>query len=125
TGKFQGPAHNTCNLKLQIEPWKTPIPVVFYNFCSYDSYLVCEFVGQFVNAHQIKIIAETFERCKSMKVGQLKYIDSMQFINNSLANLIKNLEDNHPITSQHYKDFSSEQIALVYCKGDRKSTRLN
>ena len=48
-----------------------------------------------------------------MKVGQLKYIDSMQFMNNSLANLTKNLEDNHPITSQHYKDFSSEQIALV------------
>ena len=69
TGKFRGPAHNACNLKLQIEPWKTSIPVIFHNFRKYDSHLVCESVGKSVNAHQIKIIAETFERYKSMKVG--------------------------------------------------------
>ena len=46
TGKFQGSAHNTCNLKLQIEPWKIPIPVVFHNFWGYDSHLVCESVGR-------------------------------------------------------------------------------
>ena len=117
TGKFRGPAHNTCNLKLQIEAWKTPIPVVFHNFRGYDSHLVCESVGQSVNAHQIRVIAETFERYKSIKVGQLKYIDSMQFMNNSLANLTKNLGTNHPITSQHFKDYSPEQIALVCRKG--------
>ena len=37
----------------------------------------------------------------------------MQFMNNSLANLIKNLGDNHPITSQHFKDFASDQISLA------------
>ena len=52
-----------------------------------------------------------------MKVDQLKYIDSMQFMNNSLANLTKNLGDNHPITSQHFKDFSPDQISLVFRKG--------
>ena len=117
TGKFRGPAHNACNLKLQIEPWKTPIPVVFHNFRGYDSHLVCESVGKSVNAHQIKVIAETFERYKSMKVGQLKYIDSMQFMNNSLANLTKNLGTNHPITSQHFRDYSSDQISLASRKG--------
>ena len=52
-----------------------------------------------------------------MKVEQLKYIDSMQFMNNNLANLTKNLDGNHPIISQHYKDFSSKQISLVCRKG--------
>jgi len=94
-----------------------PIPVVFYNFYGYDSHLVCESVGQSVNAHQIKVIAETFEHYKSMKVGQLKYIDSMQFMNNSLANLTKNLGTNHPITSWHFKEYSSDQISLVCRKG--------
>ena len=32
TGKFCGSAHSDCNLKLKIEPWKTPIPVIFHNF---------------------------------------------------------------------------------------------
>jgi hypothetical protein len=52
-----------------------------------------------------------------MKVGQLKYIDSMQFMNNSLANLTKNLGDDHPITSQHFKDFTPRKISLATRKG--------
>jgi len=52
-----------------------------------------------------------------MKVGQLKYIDSQQFMNNSLANLTKNLDDDHPITSQHFKDFTPDQISLATRKG--------
>ena len=50
-----------------------------------------------------------------MKMGQLKYIDSI--MNSSLANFTKNLGDNHPITSQHFKDFTPEQISLVCHKG--------
>ncbi|CAI2189782.1 11011_t:CDS:1, partial [Funneliformis geosporum] len=30
-----------------------------------------------------------------------------------LANFTKNLGDNHSITTQHFKDFSPEQISLV------------
>ncbi|CAG8495371.1 24576_t:CDS:1 [Cetraspora pellucida] len=40
----------------------------------------------------------------------------MQFINNSLANLIKNLGTNYPITSQHFKDYFLDQISLASCK---------
>ncbi|CAG8586358.1 10657_t:CDS:2, partial [Cetraspora pellucida] len=107
------------SMDIKIEAWKTPIPVIFYNFRGYDSHLVCESVGKSVNAHQIKVVAETFERYKSMKVGQLKYIDSMQFMNSSLASLTKNLGDNHPITSEHFKKlgYTKDQLDLVYRKG--------
>jgi hypothetical protein len=37
------------------------------------------------------VIAETFERYKSMRVGQLKYIDSFQFMNHGLATLGENI----------------------------------
>ncbi|RIA92846.1 hypothetical protein C1645_820151 [Glomus cerebriforme] len=75
------------------------ITAIFHNFHEYNSHLICKSVRKSVNMHQIKVIAETFEQYKSMKVGQFKYIDSMQFMNNSLANLAKNLEDNKPIIS--------------------------
>src|SRR5438552_11456649 len=76
-----------------------------------------------------------------MKVNQLKYIDSMQFMNSSVAKLVENLDgvkckntncnhfyrinknqyfgtlENHNITRRHYKDLTSEQIALVCYKG--------
>ncbi|CAI2198326.1 2130_t:CDS:1, partial [Funneliformis geosporum] len=44
---------------------------------------------------------------------------SMQFMNSSLASLTKNLGDNHPITSQYFKniDYTEKQLALVYRKG--------
>ncbi|CAG8632536.1 28_t:CDS:2, partial [Paraglomus occultum] len=141
TSKFRGALHNDCNLKLQITPWKTPVPIVFHNFRGYDSHLICESVGRSVNAKQINVIAETFERYKSMRVGQLRYIDSMQFMNTSLAKLAENLGavkckesnckhfhriddnrcfgtlENHKITCQIYKNLSPKQIALVCRKG--------
>jgi hypothetical protein len=81
--------------------------------------LICESVGRSANAQHIRVIAETFERYKSMKVGQLKYIDSMQFMNSSLASLTKNLGNNHPITNQYFKKlgYTEEQLALGVRKG--------
>ena len=111
--------YSDCNLKLKIEPWKTPIPVIFHNFWGYDSHLVCESVGKSANARNIRVIAETFERYKSMKVGQLKYIDSMQFMNSSLAKLTENLGDKHPLTSRYFKSqgYTDKQISLAMRKG--------
>src|SRR5271168_647414 len=126
-------------------------PIVFYNFRGYDSHLVCESVGQSVNAHQITVIAETFERYKSMKVGQMKYIDSYQFMRSGLAQLANNLgavkcKDtnckhyyridnnrfietlaNHKITKQHYEKlgYSPEQIALVCSKEELPYEYIN
>ena len=50
-----------------------------------------------------------------MKVDQLKYIDSMQFINISLANFAKNLRANRPITRKYFKNqnYTDKQIDLL------------
>ncbi|UZO15801.1 uncharacterized protein OCT59_007216 [Rhizophagus irregularis] len=80
-------------------------------------WIFCESVKRSIGAHQIKVIAETFERYKSMKVGQFKYIDSMQFMASSLANLAKNLGTDKPLTKRHFKNFSSEHIDLITRKG--------
>src|SRR5271170_271277 len=79
-----------------------------------------------------------------MKVGQMKYIDSYQFMRSGLAQLANNLGAvkckntdckhyyriennrcigtlaNHKITKQHYEklEYSPEQIALVCSKGE-------
>ena len=41
-GLYRGPAHKTCNTKLVIKPWITPIPVVFHNLKGYDSHLIMQ-----------------------------------------------------------------------------------
>lgn len=52
-----------------------------------------------------------------MKVGQFKYIDSMQFMDSSLANLAKNLGADKPLIKWHFKNFSPEHIDLITRKG--------
>ena len=41
-GLYRDPAHKTCNTKLVIKPWITPIPVVFHNLKGYDSHLIMQ-----------------------------------------------------------------------------------
>ncbi|PKY18201.1 hypothetical protein RhiirB3_490449 [Rhizophagus irregularis] len=72
------------------------------------------------------VIAETFERYKSMRVGQLKYIDSFQFMNHGLATLGENIDKNrcmgylekYKITMKHYMDkgIPIEMIVLLLRK---------
>ncbi|CAJ0829604.1 3262_t:CDS:2 [Entrophospora sp. SA101] len=99
---------------IKTECSKAPIPVIIHNFRGYDSHIVCQSVAKSASAHQVRVIAETFERYKTMKVGQLKYMDSYQFMNSSLSSLANNLG---AIKLKHYKNYTKEQIAMVCQKG--------
>ena len=46
TGQFRGAAHNTCNLKLRLNPKTTTIPVVFHNLRGYDSHLLMQAISK-------------------------------------------------------------------------------
>ena len=46
TGKYRGPAHNECNLKLRLNPKTTTIPVVFHNLRGYDSHLLMQAISK-------------------------------------------------------------------------------
>ena len=37
--KYQGPAHDSCNKKLQIGSFETKVPLICHNFRDYDSHL--------------------------------------------------------------------------------------
>ena len=42
TGRYRGPAHRSCNLKLKIKPDTRKIPVVFHNLKGYDSHFIIQ-----------------------------------------------------------------------------------
>ncbi|CAB4436303.1 unnamed protein product [Rhizophagus irregularis] len=101
---------------LQIEAWKTPIPVVFHNFCGYDFHLVCESVGRSIGAHQIKVIAETFERYKSMKETELP---SIHDFHSTLGGKIT--QDNYKHAQKVWKEFGCKNLGEyhdLYLKTD-------
>ena len=82
TGNYRGAAHNACNLKLRIYPEKLRLPVVFHNLKGYDSHLIMQALEGC--DEKINCIPNNMEKYMTFSVGQLKFIDSLQFLNSSL-----------------------------------------
>ena len=65
TGKYRGPAHNSCNLKYKIPNF---IPIVFHNLSKYDAHLFIKELGETFNKEDIGCIAENKEKYISFYV---------------------------------------------------------
>ena len=128
TGEFRGSAHQDCNLKLRIKPDNIKIPVIFHNLRGYDSHFIMQQIGEIAKKHayknkrgeechmNINCIPNNMEKYMAFMLGNhLLFLDSFQFMNSSLDNLIKNLPDNaFKYTQQEFQD---EQLNLMKQKG--------
>ena len=128
TGKFRGSAHQDCNLKLRIKPDNIKIPVIFHNLRGYDSHFIMQQIGEIAKKHayknkrgeecqmNINCIPNNMEKYLAFMLGNhLIFLDSLQFMNSSLDNLIKNLPDEaFKYTKQ---EFEKEQFNLMKQKG--------
>ena len=86
TGKYRGAAHSACNLKLRLSPKTTTIPVVFHNLRGYDSYLLMQAISKVEG--KVSCIPNNTEKYISFSLGQLRFIDSAQFLLASLNKLV-------------------------------------
>ena len=86
TGKYRGAAHNACNLKVRPSPKTTTIPVVFHNLRGYDSHLIMQAISE--TTGKIPCIPNNTEKYISFSLGQLRFIDSAQFMLSSLDKLV-------------------------------------
>ena len=125
TGKFRGSAHNQCNRDFTIT---NKIPVIFHNLKGYDSHFIMQEIGKIIETntyvdkkgetrqHKINVIPNNMEQYMAFMLGyNLVFIDSLQFMNQSLANLVKNLpEDAFKYTSEVFK---GRKLQLMKQKG--------
>ena len=116
TGKYRGAAHNSCNLNCRLP---RIIPVIFHNLQSYDAHLFIKKIGNLKGT--FKCIPNTEEKymsfSKTITVGnyldrkknilkninfEIRFIDSLKFLNSSLDKLAKNLDkkDFHSIKQE-------------------------
>ena len=103
TGDYKDAAHWRCSFKIDPE---MEIPVFFHNLRGYDSHLLL----QGTDGSNVKCIPNNKERYMSVTVGKLKFLDSMQFMADSLDNLVKYNKGNLPIT----QEFDLEMQKGVY-----------
>ena len=90
TGKYRGVAHNACNLKLRLNPKTTSIPVVFHNLRGYDSHLLMQAISKVEG--RVSCISNNTGKYISFSLGQLRFIDSAQFLLATLDKLRRTLQ---------------------------------
>ena len=95
TGEYIGPMCNNCNLALKYRRQKENhffIPVILHNLKGYDSHLILKHLPPHLAARDIHVIATTTEKYISFSIGNLRFLDSLQFLNCSLDTLAANLK---------------------------------
>ena len=128
TTKYIGSAHQECKLKLQLDPDKIKIPVLFHNLRGYDSHFIMQEIGAIVknfkyknNKGEVKqmsinVIPNNMEKYMAFMLGNnLTFIDSFQFMSSSLDKLVSNL----PNEAFKYtnKEFKNKKFELMTSKG--------
>ncbi|PKY18922.1 hypothetical protein RhiirB3_431832 [Rhizophagus irregularis] len=69
-GNYRGPAHDTCNKKLQIGFFETKVLLICHNLQEYDSHLLMKVMSKFT-ADKLNCISENIGKYKAINVDQL------------------------------------------------------
>ena len=103
-------AHWSCNINLQLSK---KVPVIFHNLKVYDSYLI--FYGFWKYDVKVYVIPNRLEKYMAFMINKNSvFIGSMQFMNSSLENLVKNLaDDDFKYSTQ---EFGSKKLELFKLK---------
>ena len=103
TGQFLFPCCNNCNLQLKSTRTHCGsdqffLPVIFHNLKNYDShYIIKNFEKKYVEKHgkdnkinyeDIKVIPLNSEKFITFQIGNLRFLDSYQFLATSLEELV-------------------------------------
>ena len=109
TGKYRGAAHNECNFKLKLNPKTAPIPVFFHNLKGYDGLLLMQAMARVRG--EIKCIPTNTEKYISFSLGNLRFIDSVNFLLSSLDKLVKG-SDEFPIMQRIVPEENRRRLLL-------------
>ena len=111
TGKYRGAAYIKCNIIFRLTE---KIPVIFHDLKGYDSHLIMQERGKFES--NISVIRNNLEKYMAFfLVKNLKFIDSLQFMNDSLKKLAKNITiSDMKYTSQKFQDVELMKRKDVY-----------
>ncbi len=138
TGKYRGAACNKCNLRMRVPKF---VPVLFHNLEGYDSYLFVRSLG--LSDGDIKCIPKTDEKYISFSKDilmetelifttdknenditkekkhylEMRFLDSLKFMNKSLDKLVKTLGEDQFETLTSQMNIDPESLGLPKRKG--------
>ena len=103
TGKYRGPAHYNCNINVK-QKQSNFIPILFHNFSNYDCHLFFKtLIDKKPDNINLTVIPKTNEEYISVSYGCIRFLDSYRFLQDSLDNLVKTLnEDDFNILKKEF-----------------------
>ena len=100
------------------------IPVIVHNLKVYDSHLIMQYVTLEYAPNSIDVIPTTSKKFLSFQIGNLRFLDSLQFHTSSLDTLVQSVaadgRDKFSHTARHYPDSD-----LVFAKGNYPYQYMN
>ena len=93
------------------------MPCILHNLKHFDGHILMQNLGHF-KTNEIKCIATNSQNYISFSVDNLQFIDSFQFLNSSLENLIESLTSDGTDAFRYFQDeFSHEHSDILLRKG--------
>ena len=93
------------------------IPVIFHYLKGYDWHLILQYITHEYAPSSIDVIPTLSEKLLSVQIGNLRFLNSLQFLNASLDTLIQSFDadgrDKFSHTARHYPD-----SVLFFAKGN-------
>ena len=90
SNEYLGAAHNSCNWRRTCE---RAIPIFIHNFKNYDSQFILQ--GLQYSNKKIEGIPYNMEKFRTLQIGKLCFVDSMQMLPLSLSNLVDDLRNSN------------------------------
>ena len=106
TAEIIGAACNACNLRCRQAKF---IPVLFHNLKNFDAHIICQNLGHFKN-HKLQCIAQNTEQYISFSLGNLRFIDSLQFLPSSLESLVEDLAQEGLQAFPHLRSETADDV---------------
>ena len=97
--------HQKCNINYFCNRYT---PVIFHNLRGYDSHFIIKQAHSILKElgnPKIDAIPNSYEKFMSFNIGNLRFIDSFQFMASSLENLVENLYSGE--VNNKYRNFDN------------------
>ena len=110
---YTGPAHQDCNLQYNMKKSNWKLPVFFHNLRSYDQHmLICA-----LEPHhgKVRIIPTNMDKYLALEVGQLLFLDSMQFTLQGLESLVSTLNLEDFVHTREFYGFGEDRTTWDHC----------
>lgn len=106
---IRGFSHVSCNLNLRTTFF---LPIYFHNLSGYDLHYILKEVNHHVG-EKISIIPVNTQRFSVFQIDEMKFMDTMQFLNASLATLVETLKSsnhNFPLFNSYFKHLKNRHL---------------